>query len=134
MSTITPVNDHVELPTNGADQTEMTVIAAELREATEAYIAWVVTELGERSPEELRRLVMMRHPHLATTPSPSLSWANVSAEWRHDAQAGQALWHRVKADARAQLHAGKTAGDAIAGTYAGPWDFAQFLALREASL
>lgn len=130
MSTITPVNERAEMTT--VDQAEMAVISAELRKATEAYITWVVTEMGERSPEELRRLVMTRHPHLATTPSPSISWANVSAEWRHDAQAGQALWKRIKTDARTQLQSGKTAGDAIAGTFPGPWDFAQFLALREA--
>ena len=71
-------------------------------------------------------------PGLADRRGDELSWAAISQETARDEAAGGALWQRVRGQARDEQANGRTAALAVEGAGAGPWDRAQYLALRDA--
>jgi len=66
------------------------------------------------------------------TPACSLRWDEIATVAGNDPAAGLALWERVKASARAELHSGQRAAQALEGGGGTPMDRARFLVLREA--
>lgn len=71
-------------------------------------------------------------PRLDDLPVDRLSWHDVMGEMKRDREAGLALWGKVKGQARDELAIGKAGADAIEGYDAGPWERAQYVAVRSA--
>lgn len=64
-------------------------------------------------------------------PADQVSWAGLGALAEHDPEAAGATWERIKAAARDELASGHRAAAVLECT-GGPWERAQFLAIRTA--
>jgi hypothetical protein len=64
-------------------------------------------------------------------PPDQVSWAGLSALLEHHAEEGWAAWERIKTAARDHLTSGHRAAEVLESN-GGPWERAQFLAIRNA--
>jgi hypothetical protein len=82
--------------------------------------------------DNLARVGKERSPFLDDRAAADVSWYDLTDEMTRDHEAGMALWGTVKQAATNELAVGHTAAVAIEPYHSGPWQRAQFFAVRAA--
>ena len=73
--------------------------------------------------------ILDRESILATPPD-QVSWLDIGMLTEEDAEAGEALWNSIRAEARDELATGHRTAAAL-DYRTDPWDRAQYLAIRD---
>jgi hypothetical protein len=120
---------------NALSSTEISSLAREMASAYLKLVEWNREEC-QRSVEEADRLARGHDDRYwarraLEQPPDQVSWSALGALAEHDPDAMQATWERIKAAARDELDSGHRAAHTVEWT-GGPWERAQFLAIRAA--
>jgi hypothetical protein len=82
--------------------------------------------------DSLARVGKERSPFLDDRLAAEVSWYDLTDEMARDHDAGMVLWGRVKQAATNELALGKTGAEAVEPYHGGPWERAQYFAVRAA--
>jgi hypothetical protein len=117
------------------DAAEVGSVVRELARAYQQSVQFQLTEMQRSLPEAdaaARRYIGEPFETDADYPADKVSWSRLQRLIDHDPERGWALWERAKAEARNELSAGHRAAGLVERFGDGPWERAQFLAVRHA--
>jgi hypothetical protein len=104
-------------------------MAAAYRGMVNFYRQEMKLSLEEADARAREPMPTERRVQLLASPQDQISWYALNSLAEHDPDAAWAVWERLKRDAQAELASGHRAAQALESN-AGPWERAQFLAVR----
>src|SRR5919199_5011085 len=110
-------------------------LAREMAQAYKRMVAFYRDDMKlpplEADAKAREPMAAERREQLLASPQNQVSWYALNSLAEHDPDAAWAVWERLKRDAQAELASGHRAARAVEFD-AGPWERAQFLAVRAA--
>jgi hypothetical protein len=109
-------------------------MAQEYRRTVEAYQRLYnlkEAEANARAAGDLEGMTSANTERALSAPVREVSWHDLSTLVKHDQEAAYRRWQEIKNEAQLDLTSGQWAYTAIEPYTAGPWDRAQFVAIRQ---